>query len=177
MRKLFSFKNLPQLLLDQPDHPLRLPVEVLAPCGHQCPFDAVLSGPLYDFLEVPCGDLLGCHHQLLSPVRLEPRGCPLTLMNRLSASRKLSVECVSMNSTCSVDVVVHTNTTPQPLPTCLFFTCCWYSMGPNRSTANDWNMAPTWALWSGRGSIFCSMHFFSFSLHSVHLAFMESANA
>ncbi len=69
--------------------------------------------------------------------------------------------------------------TSLPIP-CLLVSCSgvpWYSMGPNKSTATDWKIAPSSTLWSERGPILCSMHLFSFSLHSVQWNLTDSASA
>jgi hypothetical protein len=58
-------------------------------------------------------------------------------MNQHRAIRKLSVEYVSMNSTCMADVTMQTNITPQPFPTYLLFMTPWYSIGLNKSSAKD----------------------------------------
>ncbi len=84
-------------------------------------------------------------------------GVPLKHMNLRRAIKKLSVEeQVAANSMCAADVVVQTNTTPQPLPARL----PWYSMGPTTSTATDWN-GP--ALWFGGRPILCSIFLCLFS--------------
>jgi hypothetical protein len=40
-------------------------------------------------------------------------------MIRWRAIRKLSVEYVSINSTCTAEIAVQSNITPRPFPTCL----------------------------------------------------------
>jgi hypothetical protein len=47
------------------------------------------------------------------------------------AIRKVLVEYVSINSTCTVEVAVQSNIMPRPFPTCLLFMTPWYSIGPN----------------------------------------------
>jgi hypothetical protein len=55
-----------QAQLQQPDHPLCLPIVVLAASWHQPPGGTFLAAQLVYFGPIPCGQLLGGSHQLVS---------------------------------------------------------------------------------------------------------------
>lgn len=73
--------------------------EMLVSCGHQVPLYPLLSRRLQNSIEIPCFQLLGSCHQLLTLSGCIPEGIPLTHRNLLRAIRGLSVEKDSANAT------------------------------------------------------------------------------
>jgi hypothetical protein len=96
-------------------------------------------------------------------------------MNRLSLSRKDSVEYASAISVCTRDVVRHTKITPHAFPVVRLFTEPARDNGPNRSNAVDQNGGDGPMACAGKGAMIYSPSFLSLFLHIKHAFFTALA--
>jgi hypothetical protein len=99
------------LLLEDTNHLLCLPIEVLASIGHKVSFYALFPCPLENFFKVPCLQLLGNSHQLLSLSKWTQEGLPWKHMNFHGAMRKLLVELVLEKSSFTAELELYMNMT------------------------------------------------------------------
>jgi hypothetical protein len=141
---LFSFEALIYLFFQDSYHSRSLPVEVLTACGDQMPLYTILPSPLLHPAEVRLLHLLRSCHQLVPPVRLDSCWFAPHTHKPSHAMRKLSVEYMSMNSTCIAEAAVQTNMTPNPFRLAFCSLFCGTLLGQTSPPPQTgiWSMAP-----------------------------------